>query len=223
MRLGVQYVIDAFVPPVRGSAHLESLQTRNGDNLSANTFIFACGAWLPSLFPEILRDRIFPTRQEVFFFGPPAGSIQYKSPAMPVWLHHEDEMYGLPDIESRGIKIASDRRGEPVDPETNNRIVGERSVQQMRTYVGRRFPQMQGSPLLETRVCQYENTSNGDFLIDRHPEIDNIWLVGGGSGHGFKHGPAVGDYVAESLLGTAQPEERFSLERKLAAKQREIY
>ena len=223
VRLGVEYVIDALVPPSDRGAHLDSLQTHNGDKIAAHTFVFACGAWLPSLFPDVLSNRIFPTRQEVFFFGPPPGSTQFKSPAMPVWLHHDDEMYGLPDLENRGIKIASDRRGEPVDPETNNRMVEERSMQEMRAYVGRRFPQLQASPLLETRVCQYENTSNGDFLIDRHPEVDNIWLVGGGSGHGFKHGPAVGDYVAGMVLGTAEHEERFSLERKLAAQQREIY
>ena len=223
VRLGVQYVVDAIVPPGSPGAHLDFLHTRNGDRIAADTFIFACGAWLPSLFPDVLGDRIFPTRQEVFFFGPPAGSIHYDAPAMPVWLHHEDEIYGLPNIESRGIKIASDRRGEPVDPETNKRIVSERSVQEMQTYLRRRLPHLQGSPLLETRVCQYENTSNGDFLIDCHPEIDNIWLVGGGSGHGFKHGPAVGDYVAGRVLGTSHPEKRFSFKQKLEGRQREIY
>jgi glycine/D-amino acid oxidase-like deaminating enzyme len=78
--------------------------------------------------------------------------------------------------------------------------------------------------LVESRVCQYENTSNGDFLIDRHPELDNVWLVGGGSGHGFKHGPAVGDYVARALLGSlGSPEPRFSLATKQAQHQRAVY
>src|SRR4051812_46714393 len=114
IRLGAQYVIDAAVPPTDGAAHLDSLHTRSGDKIAAGTFIFACGAWLPSIFPQVLGNRIFPTRQEVFFFGPPAGSVRFKSPAMPVWLHHEDEIYGMPDIENRGIKIASDRHGVSV-------------------------------------------------------------------------------------------------------------
>ena len=223
IRLGVQYVIDAVVPPVSGGSHLHFVQTRNGEKISGDVFIFACGAWLPSLFPEILGSRIFPTRQEVFYFGPSGGSIEYKPPAMPVWLHHQDEVYGLPDIENRGIKIACDRHGEPIDPETSDRTVGDGSLQEMRSYMRRRLPKLQEPPLLETRVCQYENTSNGDFLIDRHPEIDNAWLVGGGSGHGFKHGPAVGHYLAERLLGASEPEGRFSIEHKLQLQQREIY
>ena len=132
-------------------------------------------------------------------------------------------MYGLPDIENRGIKIACDRHGEPFDPETGNRIVDEAGLRELRAYLQCRLPKMQNSPLLETRVCQYENTSNGDFLIDRHPEIANVWLVGGGSGHGFKHGPAVGQYVIERLSHTTEPESRFSIEHKLHVKQRAVY
>ena len=80
-----------------------------------------------------------------------------------------------------------------------------RGVERVRAFLARRFPALAAAPLVETRVCQYENTSNGDFLIDRHPDADNAWLVGGGSGHGFKHGPAVGEYVAERLLGGGTP------------------
>jgi glycine/D-amino acid oxidase-like deaminating enzyme len=75
----------------------------------------------------------------------------------------------------------------------------------------------------ETRVCQYENTSNGDFLIDRHPTLENVWLMGGGSGHGFKHGPAVGEYASEMIAGTGTPEPRFSLATKQRFRQREVY
>jgi monomeric sarcosine oxidase len=223
VRSGVHYLIDAVVPPVSGGARLEYLRTRSGKEIRGDTFIFACGAWLPQIFPEILGTRIFPTRQEVFFFRPPADSRQFRPPAMPVWLHHEDEMYGLPDIENRGLKIASDRHGEPFDPETGKRTVGNRGLREMRAYVRCRLPELQDSPLLEARVCQYENTSNGDFLIDRHPEIDNAWLVGGGSGHGFKHGPAVGQHIVGRILDATEPEKRFSIERKLQVKQRAVY
>lgn len=223
VRSGVHYLIDAVVPPVGGGARLEYFRTRSGKEIRGDTFIFACGAWLPQIFPEILGARIFPTRQEVFFFRPPAGARQFSPPAMPVWLHHEDEMYGLPDIENRGLKISSDRHGEPFDPETGNRTVGKRGLREMRAYLRCRLPELQDSPLLETRVCQYENTSNGDFLIDRHPEIDNAWLVGGGSGHGFKHGPAVGQHVVGRILDATEPERRFSFERKLQVQQRAVY
>ncbi len=81
-----------------------------------------------------------------------------------------------------------------------------------RAFLAERFPALAAAPLVECRVCQYENTSTGDFLIDRHPDFDNVWLVGGGSGHGFKHGPAVGEHVCALIDGRAAAEPRFSLE-----------
>jgi len=89
--------------------------------------------------------------------------------------------------------------------------------------VEQRFPALRGAPIVETRVCQYENTWNGDFLIDRHPEIENVWFAGGGSGHGFKHGPAVGEYVAGQILDGAKAEERFSLEGKQSVQKRAVF
>ncbi len=56
------------------------------------------------------------------------------------------------------------------------------------------------APLIETRVCQYEQTPDSHFIVDRHPANENVWLLGGGSGHGFKHGPAVGEMMAELIL-----------------------
>jgi sarcosine oxidase len=76
--------------------------------------------------------------------------------------------------------------------------------------------------VVETEVCQYESTSSGDFLLDRHPAMSNVWLVGGGSGHGFKHGPAVGEYVTR-LMGGAAGEARFSWESKREAAARSVY
>jgi glycine/D-amino acid oxidase-like deaminating enzyme len=85
------------------------------------------------------------------------------------------------------------------------------------------MPALGDAPLVESRVCQYENTSNGDFLIDRHPEHENVWIVGGGSGHGFKHGPAVGEYVANLMTTNAEPEARFGVASKGNAANRAIY
>lgn len=223
VRAGAQYRIEAVLPPEGKSGRIRQLSSRSGTVIEGDVFIFACGAWLPQLFPTVIGSRLFPTRQEVFYFGTPAGSRLFRPPAMPVWLHHADEMYGLPDVENRGIKTACDRHGDAFNPEMGERLVtaaGERSI---RDYLRRRLPRLENAPLIETRVCQYENTSNGDFLIDRHPAIENLWLVGGGSGHGFKHGPAVGEYVASVILDNANPQDRFLVSHKLQVQQRSIY
>jgi monomeric sarcosine oxidase len=221
---GVEYLPVAVEAP-SGHGKLALIKTSAGESISAGTFIYCCGPWLPRIFPELLAERIFVTRQEVFFLGTPAGSTDFRPPKMPVWLHrtHAGLPYALPDIERRGFKIAFDRHGERFDPDTDMRVVGESSIAQLRKYLRQHIPQLEDAPVLETRVCQYENTWNGDFLIDRHPQFENVWIAGGGSGHGFKHGPAVGEYLSGRILRGAPGEPRFSLAAKQTAQNRTVY
>jgi len=222
VRLGAEYKCAQVVDP-REAGAVEHITTKHGERIVASQFVFACGPWLGKVFPDVLGGRIFPSRQEVFFFGIPAGNMRFAPPMLPTWLFQEDLVYGMPDIEGRGLKIAFDEHGERVDPDTHSRIVSPEMTKAVRDYVARRFPALNGAPIVETRVCQYENTSSGDFLIDRHPEMENVWFVGGGSGHGFKHGPAVGEYVARQLLEGAAPEPRFSLATKETVQKRAVY
>ena len=193
--------------------------------IAAGQYVFACGPWLPKLFPELLGQRIYPTRQEVMFFAPPAGSRQFVPGAFPAWIDFTDPRgpYGVPDIESRGVKIGFDYHGAPFDPDTGDRQVPPQSVEAARRFLAERIPALASSPLTETRVCQYENTSTGDFLLDRHPEHPNVWLAGGGSGHGFKHGPAVGEYLCDRIVRDAAPEPRFFLASKLEEQRRTVF
>jgi sarcosine oxidase len=222
---GVEYRVGEVLTPAIGSGAkgLLSVQTRGGEEFEADTFIFACGSWLGKVFPDVLGERIFPTRQEIYFFGVPPGDARFAPASLPAFLFQGDEYYGMPDIEARGFKIAPDKHGARVDPDTQSRIVTEAAAHEVRAYVERRFPALRGAPIVETRVCQYENTSSGDFLIDRHPEAENVWFVGGGSGHGFKHGPAVGEYVAARVLDGAAGEPRFSLESKEKVQHRAVH
>jgi len=218
IRNGVDYFRDAAEAP---DGH--ELRTKSGKVVRAGAFVYACGPWLPKVFPEILEGRIRATRQEVFYFGAPAGSRQFAPPEMPVWIDFSSDRgeYVLPDLENRGLKIGFDRHGPAFDPDSDDRVV--QNAAEVRAFVAERFPALAGAPIVESRVCQYENTSNGDFLIDRHPQFENVWLAGGGSGHGFKHGPMVGEYVTALLDGTAEAEPRFSLATKSREAQRLVY
>jgi glycine/D-amino acid oxidase-like deaminating enzyme len=191
----------------------------------AGAIVYACGPWLPKLFPELLGHRIFPTRQEVFFFSPPAGDRRFAPPAFPAWIDFTDPRgpYGCPDLEARGFKLAFDRHGPAFDPDAGNRRISDHGVTEARRFLAERFPELRDCPLAESRVCQYENTSNGDFLIDRHPDKQNVWLIGGGSGHGFKHGPAVGEYVAQQIVGGGKVERRFALGAKAEVQDRRVW
>jgi monomeric sarcosine oxidase len=222
VRLGVEYRCARVADP-REAGAVEHVTTSQGERIVAGQYVFACGAWLGKVFPDVLDARIFPSRQEVFFFGIPAGETGFAPPSLPTWLFQEDLVYGMPDIEGRGLKIAFDEHGKRVDPDTQSRIVTPKMTKAVKEYVARRFPALRNAPIVETRVCQYENTSSGDFLIDRHPEMENVWFAGGGSGHGFKHGPAVGEYLAGQLLDGAKAEPRFSLDTKETTQNRAVY
>lgn len=222
MAEGVEYLQEAVAPPA-GEGRLDSVTTRSGKTVTAKTFVFACGPWLPKVFPDLLGERIFPTRQEVFYFGPPPGDGRFRASEMPVWVDFAEEIYGIPDFKGRGFKVAPDRHGPAFDPDTGARVITPETLASVREFVGRRFPGLKDAPLIAGEVCQYENTSNGDFLIDRHPERDNVWLVGGGSGHGFKHGPAVGEYVAARIVEGGPVETRFSLATKEKFQKRAVY
>ena len=223
---GGEYRRASVEPPQGGEGALQRVTLQDGGRLSAARYVFACGPWLPKLFPDLLGRRIFPTRQEIFFFRPKAGDGRFGPGSLPGWADFNagDIYYGVPDLEGRGFKIAHDRHGPPMDPDQGDRTPSPASLAEVRSYMERRFPALRGAPLDEARVCQYENSANGDLLIDFHPRRPNVLLVGAGSGHGFKHGPAVGAYAAKLIMGTlAAPEPRFSLASKGERQDRAVH
>ena len=222
LRTGAELRIDTVLAPV-GDGRLAEIRTASGAAIRADRFVFACGPWLGSVLPDVLGDRIFPTRQEVFYFGVAAGDCRFVAPALPIWLDFGRGYYGCPDIEGRGFKLAHDFHGEAIDPDSGERLPSPARIAHAREFLAQRFPGLAAAPLIGAEVCQYENTSNGDFVIDRHPAFDNVWIAGGGSGHGFKHGPAVGEYLAERMLDDGPAESRFSLATKQTEQKREIH
>jgi monomeric sarcosine oxidase len=223
---GGEYRRAAVAPPQKGDGPLRRIDIEGGETLSAGQFVFACGPWLPKLFPDLLGRRIFPTRQEVFFFAPKPGDGRFEVGRLPGWadFNEGDIFYGFPDLEGRGFKIAHDKHGPAMDPDSGDRTPSPAALAEARAFMHRRFPGLRGAPLSEARVCQYENSANGDLLIDCHPERRNVLLVGAGSGHGFKHGPAVGLYAARLLTGSLpRPEPRFSLATKGERQDRAVH
>ena len=225
-RASCQAVVEAFVAEggefqqsaISGesidSQMLDGFVLADGTRLTADQYVFACGPWLPKLFPETVGKKIRVTRQDVVFFGTPAHSNAFDETELPVWADHGERFfYGIPGNQYRGFKVADDTRGPEFDPTAGERMASAESISKMRDYLAYRFPGMKDAPVLETRVCQYENTPDNNFILDRHPSRENVWIVGGGSGHGFKHGPAVGEMVAKAILDGVQPEVRFRLGR----------
>lgn len=214
LALGGEYRHAAVQEESLDSGSWKSLTLSDRSKVSADSYIFACGPWLGKLFPNTIGDRIRPTKQDVFFFGVPAGETGLDDLSLPVWAEHRDRFrYGIPGNHGRGFKIADDTRGETFDPTTGERRVSREGLAAIREYLGMRFPAMRNAPLVETRVCQYEQTPDNHFIIDRHPANEKVWLLGGGSGHGFKHGPVIGEMMAELTLKSGEPATYFKLNR----------
>jgi sarcosine oxidase len=209
--------IDRVRPGRSDGARLLDVETDAGDRIAAGAFVFAAGPWLPRLFPSVAGDLISVTKQDVVFLGQAPGDRRFESDRFPAWIDYDGAIYGIPSIDGRGPKIPPDAYGPPFDPDTADRLVDPASIETVRRYLAVRIPDLATRPVVETRVCQYESTPDTHFVIDRHPDFDNVWLAGGGSGHAFKHGPEIGRYVAALLDGgrpsNAPPDDRFSISR----------
>ena len=190
----------ARAKPGRGEGRrLVDLETANGERVTAQQFVFACGPWLPRLFPALLGTRIQVPGRDVLYFGTPAGDTRFTFPNFPNY--SEDRYYGFSSVDERGFKVCATSGATSFDPDTDERIVTPHEVRRARAYLALRFPALKDQPVIETRVCQLENTADEHFIIDRHPDYDNVLIAGGGSGHGFKHGPVIGEYIAKRALG----------------------
>jgi sarcosine oxidase len=212
---GGEYRAGAAATPLRVDADpIPRVRLRSGDAVAADAFVFACGPWLGSLFPDAVGPLIASTRQEVYYFGTPPGDERFSEAALPVWIHVGDALfYGIPGNANRGFKMADDAPGPVFDPTGGDRNVGDAGVGAARRFLAQRFPDLAGAPLLGSEVCQYESTPDSHFIVDRHPHAANVWIAGGGSGHGFKMGPVIGEMLAAAVLDDAAPEAQFSLAR----------
>jgi sarcosine oxidase len=203
---GLDYRSARVRPLDRESGKLDSITTENGDKLSAAAYVYACGPWLPKLVPGVLGEALRTPRAEVYYFGAAAGDESFESAHFPCWFDVASptfDAFGIPDLDYRGMKIGVDAYDEPADPDRQDRISTPRYLEATREYLRRRFPELAEAPVIESRVCQYEMTPSENYVLDRHPGVENLWIAGGGSGHGFKNGPAVGRYVAHILRGGA--------------------
>jgi sarcosine oxidase len=179
----------------------------DGRRLEADRIVWACGAWLPALFPGLLELRI--THQDVFYFGAPAA---WRTPGVPGWVDYDAAAYGLGDLDGRGVKVSPDVEGPEFDAETAPRVALAEHERLARAYLAHRFPALAAAPLVGTRTCQYELTPDTGFVVAPHPEHGGrVWLLGGGSGHGFKHGPALAEHVEAWLTAAEPPDPRFAL------------
>ena len=198
-RQGGRFVLAKATPGQRRAGVLQEVTLSTGATVSAHTFVFACGPWLPQVLPHPMQGRLVTPRRVTFWYGVPPDDDRFTYPNCPNWSVRG--VYGFPSIEGRGFKVATVFDSVPFDPDTGERVVTAEEIRLARQFVRESFPALADQPILESRVCQYENSVDTDFIVDQHPDMENVWIVGGGSGHGYKHGIMMGDYVARRVTG----------------------
>jgi glycine/D-amino acid oxidase-like deaminating enzyme len=210
-RRACRAVRDAFVDA--GGDYREAAVTPGRSlPVDADIYVFACGPWLGTLFPDVIGGAVRPTRQEIYYFETP--SDQFRAGHLPMWIDFGERIvYGMPGIDGGGFKVADDTRGAAIDPSTMTRTATPAGIESARAFLAERFPAMAKAPLLWAEVCQYENSPDGNLIVDRHPHANNVWLLGGGSGHGYKLSPAVGELAAQAVLMRKEVPAMFRIDR----------
>lgn len=222
---GGRLVISRATPGDVEGGRMRDVVLENGDRISAQAFVFACGPWLPKVFPDVMADWMDTPTRHLFFFGTPSDDPRFTARHHPNFSIPGAYGFAALDGDHRGFKIGMGG-GEHRDPDTGNRIVPPERIAEVRSLVGRWFPALQDQPLLGTSVHHADYTADGHFIIDTHPGLENVWIAGGGSGHGFKHGPVIGEYTANRVAGNdvapdMTPLFRLDSERLGAASDRE--
>jgi sarcosine oxidase len=183
----------------RSGSTLQDVALSTGPRVAAQTFVFACGPWLPKVFPSLMKNKLATPRRVVFFYGTPPGDERFTYPNFPTWA--VDNAYGFPSIEGKGFKVVPTFERVIVDPDTQEHTLTADELRRGREFVTKWFPALARQPLVESKVCQREDSVDEHFIVQQHPELSNVWLVGGGSGHGYKHGIMLGEYVANRVVG----------------------
>ena len=184
----------------------------DGRRLEGDVVVWACGGWLAGLFPCLVQ--LSNTRQELLFVD---GGPAWRAPGVPGWVDYDRAMYGTADLDGLGVKAALDVDGPPLDPdaELDDTPTTEPVV---RAYMRDRFPALEHAPLNEARACRYELSPDSHFIAGRHPDNPDVWILGGGSGHGFKHGPAMAERVVAAIKGEEPLPVRFAVGERVPAR-----
>ncbi len=192
--------------------------TREGQTFRAGNIIICAGNFTPYLLPELMPffkitgHPVFHLRPEnPALFSPPDFTVFTADISNTGW-------YGFPwHPKEKVVKVALHSDGLVLHPEHDERVVYPADVDNLRVFLRESIPGLADAPVVYTRRCCYTDTLDGHFWIDRHPEIPNLVVGSGGSGHGFKMGPVVGAMIADVAEGNSHPWSDRYRWRKLGA------
>jgi glycine/D-amino acid oxidase-like deaminating enzyme len=189
----------------RSGNRLNDVQVTNSAALKADAFVFACGPWLPKSMPDVMANKLRVPMGYVFYYAVPPDDHRFFYPHMPTWNFPGVTGWGALPPDHRGFRVrggggTGPGRGEQ-DPDKSDRWTDSTGFERQRQFLAQRFPLLKDAPITQTHSCHYESSVSGNFIVDKHPELENVWIAGGGNAEGFKMGPVIGEYIAQRVLG----------------------
>ncbi len=191
---GGRVLLGKAAPGARAGGKLQTVTLSSGETVSAGAFVFALGAWLPKVFPDVMTDKLSVRKAGYYMIGTPPGDNRFSVPNLP------NTGIGLPSINGAGFGLLISP-SHPVNPDTFEHLPTAEEQDKARQTVATRFPALKDQPIISAWTCQTDYSVDGQCIFDLHPEMDNAWLAGGGSWHAFKIGPVIGDYLAHRVVG----------------------
>jgi hypothetical protein len=168
--------------------------------MQAGTYLFACGPWLRKVFPVLLGNRLRTPMGSVFYFGSPPGEYRMQYPNVPTYNYPGSTGWPSAPSDNLGFRVRAGGGAQGTDPDSTDRVFDKSSMQRTLDFVNQRFPLLRGQPVLKEHSCHYESGSGGNFIVDKHPDMSNVWIMGSGMAEGFKFGPVIGEYTANRIL-----------------------
>lgn len=184
------------------------VEAGDGSIYHADAVIVAAGAWTSKLVPA-LETSICPTGHPVFHLRPHEPDL-FRAQRFPTFTSDvaETGYYGFPLNRDGVVKVGVHALGRQIDAD-DERAVATEQVSRLREFLAVAFPSLADDPIVYTRLCLYADTPDEHFWIARHPDVDGLTIASGGSGHGFKFAPVLGNMIANAAEGTS-----FRLEQK---------
>jgi monomeric sarcosine oxidase len=199
LQAGATLFVHTPVQRLQYDSHRVTVHTLQGAYCGKHVLL-STGAWLPQLVPE-LKLPIKTVRKAIGWYHAPAD--RYDAKVFPAFIFNEGgsvEYYGIPAVNGHGLKIGKHDQGQVISPDTALEPFGTYEEDKgdldvfLRNYMPRTGAIQQGG------ICKYEMTPDEGLLIGRHPHHPQVWLAGGGSGHGFKFASAIGEGLSELIL-----------------------
>jgi len=204
--LGVSWILgQKVVRVVEKNQRITGVVLTNGEMISADHVVVATGSWTTDLFPE-LAGSLRSVGQPVFHLRP-KNPEAFRPEVFPVFGADISRTgyYGFPANADGIVKIANHGIGRSMHPDSLDRVVTPEQEKAFREFLAQSFPSLADAPIVYTRICVYGDSLDEHFWISRHPAIEGLVLAAGGSGHGFKFGPVIGDLVVDALHGVPNP------------------